>query len=94
VVSIRLNRARIRPMLPPGPDPKVSTQWWRDVIDRNVGKSSPAVRSRAWAVRHPALAFAVLAYTISWICWLPLLADRQGCWPASWRGKASGSGQC
>lgn len=35
--------------------------------------------------RHPVLAFTVLAYAISWICWLPLLADRQDwvSWSAS-----------
>ena len=27
--------------------------------------------------RHPLLWFIVLAYAMSWICWLPLLADRQ-----------------
>jgi membrane protease YdiL (CAAX protease family) len=55
-----------------------SEQWWRGVVDHDAGESSPTARSRAWAVRHPVLAFTVLAYTISWICWLPLLADRQG----------------
>jgi membrane protease YdiL (CAAX protease family) len=35
--------------------------------------------------RHPVIAFTVVAYTISWICWLPLLADRQDwvSWSAS-----------
>ena len=34
---------------------------------------------------HPVLAFAILAYAISWSVWLPLLAARQGwvSWPAS-----------
>ena len=35
---------------------------------------------RTWSSalsRHPVLAFGVLAYTLSWVCWLPLLADRQ-----------------
>ena len=27
-------------------------------------------------VRHPVVAFTVIAYGISWICWLPLLADK------------------
>ena len=39
----------------------------------------------AWLVRRPVIAFTVLAYAISWICWLPLLADRQDwvSWSAS-----------
>lgn len=34
---------------------------------------------------HPVRAFAVLAFAISWLCWLPLLADRQNwvSWTAS-----------
>ena len=34
---------------------------------------------------HPVLAFAILAYAISWSFWLPLLTVRQGwvSWPAS-----------
>ena len=42
-------------------------------------------RIRAWLVRHPVGAFTVLAYAISWICWLPLVADRQDwvSWSAS-----------
>lgn len=43
---------------------------------------APAVPSRPSArrgliVRHPVAAFAVLAYLLAWLCWLPLLADRQ-----------------
>jgi membrane protease YdiL (CAAX protease family) len=36
-------------------------------------------------VRHPVAVFAVLAYTLSWLCWLPLLVDRQDVvgWSAS-----------
>ena len=43
------------------------------------------IRSPPWAARHPMVAFTVLAYTLSWVCWLPLLADRQGWvgWSAS-----------
>jgi len=35
--------------------------------------------------RHPVVAFTVIAYAFSWICWLPLLADRQNwvSWSAS-----------
>ncbi len=42
-------------------------------------------RVPAWPARHPLLAFTGLAYALSWICWLPLLADRQGWvgWSAS-----------
>jgi uncharacterized protein len=38
-----------------------------------------------WPVRHPVVTFTVLAYAISWLCWLPLLADRQDLvgWSAS-----------
>jgi uncharacterized protein len=38
-----------------------------------------------WPARHPVVTFIVLAYTISWLCWLPLLADRQDIvgWSAS-----------
>ncbi|TFD52215.1 CPBP family intramembrane metalloprotease [Cryobacterium frigoriphilum] len=37
------------------------------------------------ALRHPVVAFVVLAYAISWALWLPLLADRQDwvAWTAS-----------
>ena len=34
-------------------------------------------RSATRLARHPLLWFIVLAYAMSWICWLPLLADRQ-----------------
>ena len=42
-------------------------------------------RVPAWPARHPLLAFTGPAYALSWICWLPLLADRQGWvgWSAS-----------
>jgi hypothetical protein len=49
-------------------------------------------------VRHRLASFTVIAYPISWVCWLPLLADRQEwvSWSASqrcgeengWRGLA------
>jgi hypothetical protein len=32
---------------------------------------------RAAVARHPVLWFVVLAYGLAWVCWLPLLADRQ-----------------
>jgi len=43
------------------------------------------IRVRAWLVRHPVVSFTVIAYAISWVCWLPLLADRQDwvSWSAS-----------
>jgi uncharacterized protein len=43
------------------------------------------IRITAWFVRHPVMAFTVIAYSVSWICWLPLLADRQDwvSWSAS-----------
>jgi uncharacterized protein len=42
-------------------------------------------RIKAALTAHPVLAFAILAYAISWGCWLPLLAARQGwvSWSAS-----------
>jgi uncharacterized protein len=56
---------------------------------RTTGTAASAAtnqtRTTAWLVRHPVLAFTVLAYAISWVCWLPLLADRQDwvSWSAS-----------
>jgi uncharacterized protein len=43
------------------------------------------VETGAWPVRHPVVTFTVIAYAISWLCWLPLLADRQDLvgWSAS-----------
>ncbi|HEV7166366.1 MAG TPA: CPBP family intramembrane glutamic endopeptidase [Micrococcaceae bacterium] len=35
-------------------------------------------RTRTRLARHPLILFTVLAYVISWLCWLPLLAARQG----------------
>jgi membrane protease YdiL (CAAX protease family) len=32
---------------------------------------------RGAVARHPVLWFVVLAYALAWVCWLPLLADRQ-----------------
>lgn len=42
-------------------------------------------RLRVPLARHPLIAFTVLAFAISWLCWLPLLADRQNwvSWSAS-----------
>jgi membrane protease YdiL (CAAX protease family) len=40
-------------------------------------RPSNRIRATAWLVRHPVVAFTVIAYAISWVCWLPLLADRQ-----------------
>lgn len=42
-------------------------------------------RAGVWPARHPVVTFVVLAYSISWLCWLPLLADRQDVvgWSAS-----------
>jgi len=42
-----------------------------------VSGADSQIRITAWLVRHPLSAFTVIAYAISWICWLPLLADRQ-----------------
>lgn len=39
--------------------------------------ASNQIRRTGWLVRHPVVAFTAIAYAISWICWLPLLADRQ-----------------
>jgi hypothetical protein len=52
------------------------------VIEPTAGPQAPIL---AWAARHPLVAFTVLAYALSWVCWLPLLADRQGWvgWSAS-----------
>ena len=43
------------------------------------------MRIKAALAAHPVLAFAILAYAISWSVWLPLLAARQGwvSWSAS-----------
>jgi hypothetical protein len=35
------------------------------------------VHVRGVVARHPVLWFTVLAYALAWVCWLPLLADRQ-----------------
>ncbi len=45
---------------------------------------NPAAR-RGPVVRHPVASFVGLAYLLSWLCWLPLLASRQGwvAWSAS-----------
>lgn len=47
--------------------------------------SSKQVQVTARSMRHPVVAFTTIAYAISWMCWLPLLADRQGwvSWSAS-----------
>jgi membrane protease YdiL (CAAX protease family) len=47
--------------------------------------ASRGTRISASMRRHPVVAFTVIAYAISWICWLPLLADRQDwvSWSAS-----------
>jgi membrane protease YdiL (CAAX protease family) len=44
-----------------------------------ASRSTPGDRTRIRAsmVQHPVLVFTGLAYAISWVCWLPLLADRQ-----------------
>jgi len=46
---------------------------------------SRQIQATAWSARHPVVAFTVIAYAISWVCWLPLLADRQDwvSWSAS-----------
>jgi len=48
-------------------------------------RTSSRIRTTAWLVRHPVTAFTVIAYAVSWLCWLPLLADRQDwvSWSAS-----------
>jgi uncharacterized protein len=50
-----------------------------------ASRANSATRISASMVRHPVVAFTVIAYAISWICWLPLLADRQDwvSWSAS-----------
>ena len=50
-----------------------------------AARTSSRIRITAWLARHPVMAFAVTAYAVSWICWLPLLADRQDwvSWSAS-----------
>lgn len=47
--------------------------------------ASRQIPATAWSPRHPVVAFTVIAYAISWVCWLPLLADRQDwvSWSAS-----------
>jgi membrane protease YdiL (CAAX protease family) len=47
--------------------------------------ASRRVSIPVWIGRRPLPAFTVLAYALSWACWLPLLADRQGWvgWTAS-----------
>jgi membrane protease YdiL (CAAX protease family) len=38
--------------------------------------TGPAASS-GWVARHPVAAFIAVAYGWAWLCWLPLLADRQ-----------------
>ena len=38
--------------------------------------TGPAASS-GWAARNPVAAFIAVAYGWAWLCWLPLLADRQ-----------------
>ena len=47
--------------------------------------ASGQIQVTAWLVRRPVVAFTAIAYAISWVCWLPLLADRQDwvSWSAS-----------
>jgi membrane protease YdiL (CAAX protease family) len=52
-------------------------------VTTSTGASRTGVAT--WLARRPVLAFTVLAFGVSWICWLPLLADRQDwvTWSAS-----------
>ena len=38
-----------------------------------VEEAGPQSRVRGWAAQHPVELFIVLAYTVSWGCWLPLV---------------------
>jgi membrane protease YdiL (CAAX protease family) len=53
--------------------------------ERMTSETKDLIAVRAWPARHLLVTFTVLAYAISWLCWLPLLANRQNIvgWSAS-----------
>ncbi|MEP7332100.1 MAG: type II CAAX endopeptidase family protein [Terracoccus sp.] len=82
-------------VLPPDPARRAAEEVYLHTVAKAAGTCHPlvvvdlvpmtAAARRGPLVRHPLVAFVGLAYLLSWLCWLPLLASRQGwvTWPVS-----------